>query len=345
MFADAMVGFDRRAMTIVLSYATPTFTLQVSDRLVTEQSSREPLDPSANKAVIFLAKNALVSAAYCGRAVIGTGSDERPTDHWLAEQLAGQPLGTGWQGGIVPYEYDLGYALRAVCNGLDRLAAGAPIEVALCGLQWSARPDSPALAMTGSIRRENGRYTAKQSVLRLGQPLKLSLNAIPDVAALNGQTLVNALGEVGNDPDAAEAMLVEALQTAANDSKVIGRNCTATMLCFGANRIRFHGDRPEMGHEGVVQIPSTPTPWIVTPGLVMSPARVNAPVTVGSLTMRIDSPPLDVPFTEPSPGRRRYLVPVMQTEPRKWGPKPPNSPPPPMSDDPPDAPPTPPEKS
>ena len=82
-------------MTLVLSYARGAYALQVSDRLVTDVASHEALDPNANKAIVFLASNALVSIAFAGRAVMHfrQGERERATDHWLVEQLIGQEVG------------------------------------------------------------------------------------------------------------------------------------------------------------------------------------------------------------------------------------------------------------
>jgi hypothetical protein len=67
--------------------------VQVSDRLVSisQGGKVRPLDPFANKAIIYCASDALVSIGYSGIACIGS----METDAWLAECLSGEPLPLG----------------------------------------------------------------------------------------------------------------------------------------------------------------------------------------------------------------------------------------------------------
>lgn len=84
-------------MTLILTLVTPSQVLQVSDRLVTRGTSR--FDEFANKNVIFLAKNALVTIGYSGLAYL----DGVPTDHWLAEQIVDETLNAAiWHAAIQP---------------------------------------------------------------------------------------------------------------------------------------------------------------------------------------------------------------------------------------------------
>jgi hypothetical protein len=79
-------------MSLVLTGACTLFTMQVSDRLVTEirpaDRATRPFDALSNKSIIFRALNAIVSMGYVGSAYV----DRKPTDEWIAEQLWGEPL-------------------------------------------------------------------------------------------------------------------------------------------------------------------------------------------------------------------------------------------------------------
>jgi hypothetical protein len=70
-------------MTLILTFASPFYVLQVSDRLVTV--SGKEFDAVANKNVIYLARDADATIGYTGRAFV----DRVPTDQWIAEKLGG----------------------------------------------------------------------------------------------------------------------------------------------------------------------------------------------------------------------------------------------------------------
>lgn len=72
-------------MTLILTHLSAgyPYALQVTDRLVTKGGS--PFDPLANKNIVYVARNAIVSIAYTGLAYI----DGIPTDVWIAERLVG----------------------------------------------------------------------------------------------------------------------------------------------------------------------------------------------------------------------------------------------------------------
>src|SRR5437867_2015050 len=63
-----------RAMTPIVSLASRRYVLQVGDRLVTRAA--HPFDPFSNKAVIYFARDAVVSISYTGLAYL----ESLPTD-------------------------------------------------------------------------------------------------------------------------------------------------------------------------------------------------------------------------------------------------------------------------
>jgi hypothetical protein len=303
-------------VTLILSYATPWFALQVSDRLVTDSATRDPLDPSANKAIVLLASNGLVALGYSGLAVIGSGTAARATDHWLVEQIVKAPVGGGLSMGDRGRKFDLGYAVKAICTALDDspyIRAKRHVEIAMCGFQWK-RPALPQ-HVSSTIAHNGRRYVDSQTLHRARDANTwLTLSVVPDYD-IDGDRLVQELSEWGSDPDKAEALLVETIKSAARDSYVIGSDSTSLLIATdGAIRVRYDGRR---------QVPATPTPWFVTPHAISSPLLASTPeLSLGGLPVKIDLPATDaIEGDDLGGGRKRYRIPVFTTEPRKWGPR------------------------
>jgi hypothetical protein len=324
-------------VTLVLSYANPSFCLQVSDRLVTDSADRDPLDPAANKTIVYRATNALVSLSYSGLALIGSGSDQRATDHWLVEHLVGQGVEQAANLGLGPGDRDLGHALRTLCTALNaspHFRRRFGIEMTFCGFQWRRDQRRPARFVDGALEHRDGAFTFSVSVNRSGEGLRGSLVVSPKGHGVDGNALLKELWGYGpRNPDTVEARLVEVIR--GRNEPTVGRDCMSVLI-RGADdvRLRFHGDRPTGGRD--MKLPATPTPWIVVPDTTWAPAKVFGSTTfnVGALTVEIDGPRADVPYTEPSPGRRRYMIPVFEMEQRKWGPEQPEiTPPPGMGED------------
>jgi hypothetical protein len=76
-------------MTIILSLVTSYYSLQVSDRLLSEpkgQNQYKPWDPASNKSVVVLTRDGLISMGYTGPAFIS----RIPMDGWIAEAITGE---------------------------------------------------------------------------------------------------------------------------------------------------------------------------------------------------------------------------------------------------------------
>src|SRR5208337_1465023 len=121
-------------MSIVLTAACRLFTMQVSDRLITEirpadratnqPGASRPFDALSNKSIVFRAQNAIVSMAYVGSAYL----DGKPTDEWIAEQLWGEPLTdrtpdgrVGMRFGGILRSHDIGFSMKALQMSLSSL--------------------------------------------------------------------------------------------------------------------------------------------------------------------------------------------------------------------------------
>jgi hypothetical protein len=82
-------------MTPHLTGISKRYALEVSDRLV----SGGMKDPLANKNVIYLCRDAVVSMGYTGFAYgLSESNENTPTDEWLAEVLWGEPIPRGRDG-------------------------------------------------------------------------------------------------------------------------------------------------------------------------------------------------------------------------------------------------------
>ncbi len=139
-------------MTLHLTYLAPRFVLQVSDRLVTRGGS--PHDPLANKNLLVMLRDAVVTVGYAGLAYL----DGVPTDQWLGERLWGEPFPPGPEPGRVPMfiaggtgrRPDIGYARRKLQTELEaafrRLPASRrsePLIIVVAGWQWNRKVQRP----------------------------------------------------------------------------------------------------------------------------------------------------------------------------------------------------------
>lgn len=80
----------------------------MSDRLVSSplRGSLVPFEPTANKTIVYFARDAHVSIGYAGQAYL----EERPTDQWIAEQLISEDVNSrarvaGW---LIPLDAGVG---------------------------------------------------------------------------------------------------------------------------------------------------------------------------------------------------------------------------------------------
>lgn len=327
------------------------FALQASDRLLTDLVNVGPLDPKANKSVVFATFGATVLFGYSGRAVVDYDlPTERTTDQWIAEQLAGTSLGVGAvMMGTPVYKWDLGLALRVLKRALegDPLFARQHTEVSFCGTQWRrGHPERGVFSTWGTIEPVGAsRYEIKHVRPREARPA-YALTAIGDYAALDFQGVSDQLGTAAN-PEEAESILLHGIKDAADSSKRVGRDCLLVRLANGQIRVRYEGARPTWG-EGLfpgaspVTVAATPTPWIVTPGMVNAPLTVaGGGMSIGNLQVEVEVPPGEGISETVGPGEtpgsvvRRFILPAFGPYSSRYGPQPPPIPPPPQDPKPP----------
>ncbi len=308
-----------------------------SDRLLTDPTSFDPLDPTANKSIVFATRGGIIALGYSGLAVVGyRGTNERTTDHWLAERLTGGAPGMAVTLGTPEYRHDVGLAIRNLKMDLesDRRFAAADTQVTFCGVQWQrGRPERGVFSAYGSLTRaKGGGYELKHFRFRAGRDEPHALIATPDGVGLDLDELLAQLA-ASSSPEAAEDLMIGAIQEAAGKSPAIGPDCLVVRIANAPVRIRYEGRRPVIGPE---RMPATPIPWIVTPGAAAAPMVVATPkLTVGGVAVEVEVPAF-VPQGEvigpgKTPGRliKRVILPGFTTHSPRYGMKPPDIPPPP----------------
>jgi hypothetical protein len=201
-------------MTLILTVASNRYALQVGDRLVTSGGTQ--YDPFANKSVLFITRDAVVTASYTGLAYV----DRVPTDEWIANALAGctlMPQGTRaafrTQSTLL-YSDDIGRCVNRLSAELKRaFARRSPPrrveEVAIAGWQVRKRRWWPLLWALGA--EEGFRRSQLSRHWKRGE---YRLVAIPAEALTAGawSMLKPKLPRVVASADATEDLLVQTMR-------------------------------------------------------------------------------------------------------------------------------------
>jgi hypothetical protein len=218
-------------MTLILAQVGSRWVVQVSDRLVSRvgDGTARPHDSDANKVVILVCKNGIVTIAYTGLSYI----HGVPTDRWIAELLRGhkpkefqgrpalQEVGRGPRANL-----DVGRQLLDLAGALTHLAARhphwkqAPIQLLVTGWQWNrqglCRPVGLKLSQDST-----GAYVVERTV-RNQPERQYRLFCVPDGHLAQHELGSCARSLASMDPWGAERALVDAIQTVALRSAVVG---------------------------------------------------------------------------------------------------------------------------
>lgn len=130
-------------MTLAIADVGYEYVLHVSDRLVTIQGTGTVHDEAANKAVIYNARDAIVTVSYSGLAYI----DDLHTDHWIASQLLGHnpfcppelgdpAIGFSIATGLPFLPRNLGRSVMQLWEAASNSREGRTLEILIAGYQW-----------------------------------------------------------------------------------------------------------------------------------------------------------------------------------------------------------------
>jgi hypothetical protein len=288
-------------MTLVLSVATPTYVLHVSDRLVSKAG--RPHDPLANKSVIFRAPDGLLVVGYTGAAFVGTV----PTDTWIADALSGGSC-RGEIGAVSYADFpvrDIGSSLRLLCQRArsDPSLRQHGIEMAAVGWQWSAKRSRPLVRnVLWVLHSGSGTLQWQQLVPRHSPERKTTFRMVATgdwaLPAEDWLTLVEQVGAAGPDQELVEGLLVAAIRRASElKPGTIGRPCMIVLLRpwqFPQALVRFD---PETTHHGTAfgeVVDVAYSPWMVAPDAIHRPAVVVGGLSCeqGLLTYSMEAPPV-----------------------------------------------------
>ena len=269
-------------MTCIISFSTRRFAVQVSDRRV---SPAEPGD-QANRAIVFLAPDGVLSVGYTGAAHVG----DSPADVWLAELLWGartQAAGAGVAGqAATTCVADAVYRIRRALDG--RVDLSKDFEILVSGFRRKAgrwlpvnlrvrrAPGGPAKAL-GRLML-SGRHVV---VAAVG-----SRPTVPELSAAVQRIASRANGAITADESA--ALLIGLVRTVAARDPGVSTDLMTTIVQppqDGPIVCRFsslhHGGRivlqkpgalslctPDLGVLGPVEC----SPWVIGQTAIMNPA-------------------------------------------------------------------------
>jgi hypothetical protein len=242
-------------MTLVLTVVSREFTMQVSDRLVSEQRGAliTPRWGARNKSIVYLARDACVSISYSGLAML----DGISTDDWMARVITG--VGD-WNGDVIPairerpvpqcrdlgglvtiLQRELNAAFSRVSPALRRI----PHTATISGWQWPrrggrARPShwlihKPASESTFQLRNNLGHHW-------YGDFLLTTVPFVTPFSDTEMSALVDAVRPALGSPEVLEAILVGAIREAADRFRGIGKNCMSIRIRPPAATVRFVPD-------------------------------------------------------------------------------------------------------
>jgi len=223
-------------MTLVLSQISRLFVLQVSDRLLTR--GKEPFDPIANKNVLYVGTNGVISLGYTGVAFLNA----IPTDQWIVEKLTGAAIDNlnrpGTRIGRLPKWYSIGLAERVLVSSLNTtfaessmlpIARRLPFEVQIVGWQWGRRKRPRAFRASILKRESTSAIELTHSPRHIGRNFQVALSPEANAKFVDLTALRAALKGI-RCADDAEGALVRVIREASAQSRLVGPNCMSILL-------------------------------------------------------------------------------------------------------------------
>jgi hypothetical protein len=296
-------------MTLVLSQASWRFAVQVGDRLVTRKA--RPFDPFANKNVLYLGPDALISFGYTGPAYLAG----LPTDQWLVETLTGYSYPRdarpgSFRLGPLPSWRPLGLVLQTLSAELDAIFAQEPtrrrtlamfFELVGTGWQWGRRR-RPRPVLFGIAKKQQATTTRLWRASRhFGRQYVFAATPDSNADLLDSEALLDRWRQI-RSIDEAELLFVGGIRDVAARSPYVGRDCVSIALPpprYRTARIRFlaleHTEAAvrSSGRPGAERrIGVAFSPWIVGPGAVWAPSILSGSWTValGGFDVHLEAP-------------------------------------------------------
>ena len=299
-------------MTLIVSYTSRRYVLQVTDRLLTGRGST--FDPLANKNIVCAARNAVVTMGYTGQAFI---NKEVPTDQWIVEKLTGitfdrsqKPWAIG--PGSENLMHDMGHLLWSLKNSFDHASVEMEdswrqdwtannFDLLITGWQWknkNKRRFRPLLALLSKPRGSNT-FDLEYTPRHYFTPGRFRIDAAPsgNIAKSQLQLLVN---KITSKPDVTEALMVDVIRQVSKQNQVVGPDCMSIFLLPPScswGRVSYI---PVMPGRAVLSNPSSTreilaafSPWLIGPNITVAPSIMSGSgwnFPLGSYTISMDAP-------------------------------------------------------
>ena len=282
-------------MTLILAMANPSYVLQVGDRLVSQKwryasgaIRNQPWEELANKALVYVASDAIVAISYTGVAYI----NDKNTDTWLAEQLDSEisrgPLSALRSGGT-ERRVGIGAAINQLVVSIDDAFTTTPIEdrsagltLQIVGWKWRGRnPYEMPIVWHLINSGDDGASTLVERLPRYWgwQNGQCRLDAIGNRDSKPLADLTSRMS--GNDKlhaDFVQGEMVETIRAAsALSDGTIGPNCISLLMSLSTGNVRVCYI-PESSAAADYEVF---TPWLIAPGAgVSAPSRLTAGLPV-----------------------------------------------------------------
>lgn len=261
------------------------FALQVTDRLVT--AGGRPVDSLANKNIVYVARNGVISLAYTGLAYIGS----TPTDKWLAEKLAGRVFDdlTSWDPNGVSHWYDAGAAIKFLKESLKAAPramktlegrnAWVANDFAISASGWWSNSRGQDRPFTAIIRKNSRTEAVRHQYFdtRYWKPGDGFLDAVPKYPE-TGSALGRAKpAVVPTDPLASRRALVDAIKSIGSRVPVVGCDPITILMSPPSMRtviVKFVSDNHPRAIDIRTGRPDTIlnfSPWVMGPSAIASP--------------------------------------------------------------------------
>lgn len=277
-------------VTVILTFVHRLYVIQASDRLVSmvdERTGIVPVDPTANKCVIYRARDGVLTIGFAGLARIRG----MPADDWIVETLTGEPqrfpagerMGMRMGGDL--HLLTAPQAVRRLAEAMGRdipRSCPQPFELTIAGLRqrrgrvipYWVGINKPA-KQSPSIIHRSPRYPDPR-----GRVLTLHNGNINDNDArefhVRLSSLVKSIGEAHRRQPSVEEVasaMVDHIRELAGKRSGIDANVLVSALTVQGGYSRFHnvqkfplaamrGDTPVM-----IAPDSAQTPWIVAKGM------------------------------------------------------------------------------
>src|SRR5262245_15870166 len=278
-------------MTLIISLTSPSYVLQVTDRLLTQNQS--PFDQHANKNILFVARNAIVTMGYTGIAFLG----DVPTDQWIVEKLTGVKFDPSrpppvMSTGTRRFFPDIGRSLHILKEALDsarseiqsgwrRNWTAGSFDVSITGWQWNKKGRFRPISAWLSKSCDNDTVEVGYSPRHLfARGFRVSVAPSENMSLSDLRHLSDRVRS--KMPDEAEALFVERVRQVSSRVAEVGPNCMSIILLspsIAQGRIRY---MPVAPGRAVISTPSliqelavAVSPWIIGSNVIMAPSIMS----------------------------------------------------------------------